>query len=162
MELIRTLDAALERTRELAFQLFSQRADGRDAMWDDWFQAERELFYVPSAELTETKDAFHLKVAVPGFRAEDLRVTVLPKLLIVEGEAKMTAAEGPAPEKEFGSRKMLRQFSLAERVKTDGVEASLTNGVLEVKALKEVTALEPVKVEVNTSETKDVAAAATA
>ena len=46
------------------------------------------LAKVPAAELTETEDALHLKLEVPGMEAKDLDVQVTADRVAISGERK--------------------------------------------------------------------------
>ena len=54
------------------------------ANWDDF----DNLAKVPAAELTETDDALHLKLEVPGMEAKDLDIQVMADRVAISGERK--------------------------------------------------------------------------
>ncbi len=54
------------------------------ANWDDF----GNLAKIPAAELTETDDALHLKLEVPGMKAKDLDIQVMADRVAIAGERK--------------------------------------------------------------------------
>jgi HSP20 family protein len=94
--------------------------------------------FVPSAELHETPDAVHLKVELPGMRAEDLDVQVTAEAVAISGERK---SETKTEEKgvfrsEFRYGSFRRVIPLPARVQNDKVEADYKNGILNLKMPK--------------------------
>lgn len=76
----------------------------------------------------ETEKEFVVRVELPGFAAEEVKVEVIPGLLKVEAEHK--EAEEKGKEKAYASVK--RTLTLPSEVELDKVEAVYRNGVLEV------------------------------
>ena len=52
--------------------------------WDDLGNFSK----IPAAELTETDEAFHLKLEVPGMSAKDLDIQVMADKVAISGERK--------------------------------------------------------------------------
>ena len=52
--------------------------------WEDF----GEITKVPAAELTETEDALHLRLEVPGMEAQDLDIQVMVDRVAIAGERK--------------------------------------------------------------------------
>ncbi len=82
---------ALEAIRDKAFELFDRR--GRDPGFEleDWLAAERELFNVPKAEMTEDEHVFTMAVDVAGFEDADVHVTAEPDQIVIAAEMEKTA-----------------------------------------------------------------------
>src|SRR6266581_7778069 len=76
-----------EAIRRKAFELFERRGAVPGYELDDWLQAERDLFWVPQAEIAEATNKFRIEVAVPGFEAKDLEVTAFSGAIIVKANA---------------------------------------------------------------------------
>ena len=128
----------LDRVRERAFELFQRRGGDYGNDIDDWLRAERELFDVPSMELTENDGEFQLQLELPGFDAKDIHLTTLPDSFIIEAENthQHRASQGTVRCCEFGVRRVFRQIPLPESVDVDRVSATLDRGILEVHAPK--------------------------
>jgi HSP20 family protein len=143
-------DRLADRIRMQAYQLFRHRGQGEGHALDDWLAAEREVCW-PAAEFAETDDAFALKVALAGFEPKDIEVTATPREVIVKA-AREQRKSGPGKEgelkwSEFRSSDVFRRFELPADVDVDKLAASLSNGLLEVKAPKAVekSAAEPAR-----------------
>jgi HSP20 family protein len=112
----------------------------------------RSLTFIPSAEMTETDDAIHLKLEVPGMEAKDLNVEVTEGSVAVKGERK---AESKTEEKgivrsEFHYGRFERQIPLPAHIQTDKVQAECKNGMLSLTLPKvESEQRKAVKVNIN-------------
>jgi len=132
--------AIADKIRQKAFEVFQRRgcADGRSL--DDWLQAERDIVQSPEVELIEKEGKFQIRVAVPGFEYEDIRVTAQPGVLFVEAESKHEheKSEGDVYLCEFGRKHLFRRLDLPAPINVDKVSASLEQGILQLTALKSV------------------------
>jgi HSP20 family molecular chaperone IbpA len=137
------IDQWFDSIRRRAYELFQARGfpDGRD--WDDWFSAERELFWRPASELSETEKDYRIRVAVPGFQANQIEVGIEPGFVTVRGEItrKEEKAEGEKTLfSEFEQKKMFRRFPFPQTVNTGLAKATLDDGMLTIVAPKTETA----------------------
>src|SRR5579871_2132818 len=128
----------LDTVQKRAFELFERRGGSVGNDVGDWLQAEKEVFRVPDMELAEREGELQLQLALPGFEAKDIRVSVLPQALIVEGEAahQHSHTNGTVHVCEFGERRAFRLIPLPKPVDVDEVSATLDKGVLHVRAAK--------------------------
>ena len=115
---LKELKDTFENIRKRAFQLFERRGGAPGGELEDWVQAERDLFWIPRAELAETDTEFKIHVGVPGMDAKNLEVTARSREILVRGNM----------EKRIESR-----IDLAR------VTASVENGMLTVTAPKKAT-----------------------
>jgi HSP20 family protein len=82
-------------------------------------------------------ESLEITADVPGFQIEDLHVSFEQGSLIVRGERSESAPEGySVHRKERGAVRFARAFTLPTRIDPDKVEASLRNGVLELRLPK--------------------------
>lgn len=132
------IDKLIERIEKRAFELFTNRGFGFGRQLEDWLNAERELAFVPPAELTETETGYRIEVASPGIPAAQLQVDALPNCVIVEGAAqeKKEETKKNVVFSEFSGRKLFRKFELPVKIEPESVNASLDNGVLTITAKK--------------------------
>ena len=141
-EMVEKLESVVQDIRRKAFDSFLCRGEGLGSELEDWLKAERDLFAVPDSEMKETREAFEIKVAVPGFRAEQLHVQVLPELIIIEGCVDTNTSEASAPVaervvfSEMTSKRTFRQYKLGVPVRVEEVAASLNHGMLTITAPK--------------------------
>ena len=104
----------------------------------------------PAVDVLESKDAYLIRAELPGMNRDDIKVEVKDGKLVLSGETKSEKpAEGIAYRHvERVAAKFWRSFSLPETAKSDGVEASYKDGILEIRVPKAEEA-KPRKIEIN-------------
>jgi len=80
-------------------------------------------------------DTYRLTLAVAGFRADELEMTVQDNTLLIAGRVKEEAPQGQVLYRGIAARAFERRFVLADHIVVDG--ADLRDGLLHV-ALKRV------------------------
>ena len=119
----RRFDNVRDRIRKRAFELYCRRSSlGADKA--DWLQAEREVMLSPLAGIEDNDNEIRIIAAVPDVDAGHLTVDVLPRSIVVEGEA----AKNPVARYSV--------FPLHDHIKTAAVKAELSNGDLTIVAPK--------------------------
>jgi HSP20 family protein len=95
---------------------------------------------VPAAELSETEDAIHLKIEVPGMDAKDLDVEVTEKAVSIKGERKseQKTEENGRTRSEFYYGRYERVIPLPARVENTNVKAEYKDGILSLNLPKSV------------------------
>ena len=126
-----------------AFELFEKggKIFGRDL--DDWFKAESELLHPVNISIEDTDEGLKVEAEVPGFKAEDLEVSVEPYRLTIAGKREAEKEEkkkGKTVYSERSAERILRVVDLPVKVNTENVSAVLKDGVLEFRMLKAVPA----------------------
>jgi HSP20 family protein len=146
--------ATFDKIRNRAFEFFERRGGAPGFDVEDWVRAERDLFWVPQAELLETEVEFKIKVGVPGFEAKDVNITAQPNEILIQGEAekRIQKTEKGVSYSEFGTKSLYRQFSFTTPIVIDAVTAHVENGML--------TLIAPKKKEENKGTVKKIAVAA--
>jgi molecular chaperone IbpA len=81
-------------------------------------------------------DAYRLTMAVAGFGAEDIELTVHENALLVKGKGLKEEDSGRYLHRGIARRAFERRFQLADHIKVVG--ASLDNGLLHVELVREV------------------------
>lgn len=117
-----------------AFDFFRQRGGEFGKELDDWFRAENEVLrYVP-VEITELDNVILVTAAVPGFKPEEIEVSVKGNTLILSGKTETKGKKEDANTilNEWKSNQFFRQFTLPSRVDAEKVEAKLKNGMLDL------------------------------
>jgi HSP20 family protein len=131
----------------------------RDLMrWDPYAElgtmGSRELGFVPSFEVKETKDSYVFKADLPGIRDEDLEISLTGSRLTVSGrreeEKRQEDERYYAFERSYGS--FSRSFTLPEGIDLDHAQADLSNGVLTITVAKRPE-VQPRKIEVKKLQT---------
>lgn len=88
--------------------------------------------FAPAAEMTETEEAIHLKLEIPGMETKDLDVEVTAESVSISGERKSETKteENGAVRTEFRYGKFRRVIPLPTRIQNTKVEAEYKNGIL--------------------------------
>lgn len=94
--------------------------------------------WYPATDIYDTKDGFVFKMELPGLKKEDVDVEIEDNILSIKGERK--------EEKEFKddsvhrterySGKFYRAFRLPKNVDAKKIDASMKDGILELKVAK--------------------------
>jgi HSP20 family protein len=90
--------------------------------------------FSPQVDIAETDKQFEIQFAIPGLTKEDIKIDVDGDRLTVSGERKF---ENEKKEKNFHSVESYygtfkRSFYLPENANVENIDASYTNGILEV------------------------------
>ena len=99
-----------------------------DALTFDNLGDFSNLAKIPAAELTETDDAVHLKLEVPGMEAKDLDVQVMADRVAISGERKSEIKEKTRSEFRYG--KFSRVIPLSVKIQNTNVTAEYKDGIL--------------------------------
>ncbi|HZD68186.1 MAG TPA: Hsp20/alpha crystallin family protein [Actinomycetes bacterium] len=108
--------------------------------------------WAPAVDISERKDAYVVSAEVPGINPEDLDVTLEDGLLTIQGERRMEEETGDRQyhrvERRYGAFR--RSITLPSQVKADAIEASYSDGVLQVVVPKSEAA-QPKKIDVRSA-----------
>ncbi len=106
----------------------------RDFWGLDWWR-ER---WVPAMEVSETSDAYIVRVELPGVKTDDIEVTLQEDILTIKGKRERSEERKDETihfvERSYGE--FVRSLRIPTDVKVDAVEASYKDGVLEVRLPK--------------------------
>ena len=92
--------------------------------------------FTPLADVEETDDAYLVEVELPGVKREDISVEVSGRRLTVSGERRERQRVGILRRRTRTVGRFHYEVVLAGDVEEDGVDASLDEGVLTVRAPK--------------------------
>ena len=111
-----------------------------DSLWDrifpeaPFFERYTTHEWLPTIDLTETKDKLVVKAELPGLEAKDVELTLTDDVLTIQGEKKEEKEEKDEHhffvERYTGSFE--RQIRLPAHVKTGKVDAKFDKGVLTI------------------------------
>jgi len=127
-------DACAESIARRAFEIFQERGHTHGSDLDDWLRAEAELFHTAHLAVAETDEALAVSAEVPGFRAEELDVSVEPRRLRITG-TRRTAPRKPIRRIIFSDRcsnRIFRALGLPVEVDPKKATAVLKDGILEL------------------------------
>ena len=121
------------------FGELSSFRDEMDKLWNRTF-GERPFAgalteeWLPSVDISETKDSYIVKAELPGLEAKDVNVNLSGDLLTIKGEKKKEAEDKEEQhycvERYYGS--FQRVFQLPSGVKGDKIAATFEKGVLKI------------------------------
>lgn len=118
-------------------------SDIMDEFFNDALSTRRDNF-VPSIDISETDDQFHISAQLPGMKKEDIDISLENGRLSISGERSFEKEEEGKKyhrvETEFGSFE--RSFQLPDNVDEDSISATYENGLLNItiqKSEEEVT-----------------------
>jgi len=108
-----------------------------DRLYDESFGSPREWFGMdrferPAIDAYTTPEAFLVKAALPGFKAEDIQTTITGDVLTVEGKYRQETKreEQGYLYRELSRGELRRSISLPSGLKTDAAEAAYADGIL--------------------------------
>jgi HSP20 family protein len=105
--------------------------------------------FMPVVDIIETANAFDIKIELPGVNKEDVKITIQNGVLTVRGEKKQESQKKGENyhrvERSYGT--FQRSFTLPTSVKSEKIEASYDNGILNISLPKEEEA-KPKEIEV--------------
>lgn len=115
-----------------AFELFENRGFKFGHELEDWFKAERELLKKVPIEIKDIDGNLNIRAEVPGFTAENLKVSVEPNRITIKGETeeKSEKKDKETLYSEWKSNKVFRTFDLPHPVENGKATATIKDGVL--------------------------------
>jgi HSP20 family protein len=132
-----------------AYEYFEARGREFGHDLEDWFRAESELMRRVPVEVKEADGKIILRAEVPGFSANEIKISVEPQRLVISGKSEKTTEEKKEQTllSEFRSNQFCRELKLPAEVEPDKTMAVLKDGVLELVFAKAAES-KPVAVEV--------------
>ena len=93
---------------------------------------------IPAVNIKESKDDFKLSFAVPGMKKDDFHIGIEGNMLTIssEKEEKHEEKEDRFTRKEYNYSTFSRSFSLPEYVQKDNIQATYTDGILQINLPK--------------------------
>jgi HSP20 family protein len=121
-----------------AYEYFDARGREFGHDLEDWFRAETELMRRVPVEIKEADGQITVRAEVPGFAADEIKVSVEPKRLVISGKSEKTTEQTKEQTliSEFRSNQFCRELRLPAEVEPDKTTAVLKDGVLELAFAK--------------------------
>jgi len=132
-----------------AYEYFEARGREFGHDLEDWLRAESELMRRVPVEIKEADGQITVRAEVPGFAANEIKIRVEPKRLVISGKSEKTTKEKKEQTllSEFRSNQFCRELRLPTEVEPAKTTAVLKDGVLELVFAKAAES-KPVAVEV--------------
>ncbi len=122
------------------FREFERMRRDMDRLWDSFFEVaprrrgEERGEWLPSLDVSETKNELVVKAEVPGMDAKDIDISLSDGVLTIKGEKKQEKEEKEADyhlvERSYGA--FTRSIQLPKEVQGDKIHASYKDGILRV------------------------------
>ncbi len=110
--------------------------EAMDRLFDDAFTRPISLIgtTIPAIDLYQTNDAVVVKAALPGFKPEDVQVSVTGDVLTLRGEYKQDEEQKNATYhiREHRYQSFERSVMLPTQVETEKAKADFENGILTI------------------------------
>jgi len=127
-------------TEVAPFREFERMRRDMDRLWDSFLEGglrrrtEEGGEWLPSLDVSETKNELVVKAEVPGMDAKDIDISLSDGMLTIKGEKKQEKEEKEADyhlvERSYGA--FVRSVQLPKEVKADKINASYKDGVLKI------------------------------
>lgn len=112
---------------------------------ESWNESTRN--YLPTLDVTESENAFHVHVDLPGLDVNDVELSFNKNTLQIKGEKKFEHQDNKGNvhrvERSYGS--FLRSIPFQTEIDQEKIEASFDKGVLRIALPKAATALKDSK-----------------
>lgn len=117
-------------------------------LWDDFFTTQPSFSNL-SADVWEEKDDIFVKMALPGIKKDDIKITINEDNITIKGQSKDEEKEDKDKKYYFRSMETSfeQSFNLPTKVNPDKVDAEFKDGVLTVK-LPKTEEVKPREVEI--------------
>lgn len=143
-EIDRCMKSVFDLVARRAYELFESRGSDHGHDLEDWYLAESEFFQPVTIELGDPGDAYVAVASVPGYRPEDLKISVEPRCLTICGLSSAENTESGRTEQESQrSGRFFFSFSPPMEIDTATVSADIRYDVLEVRLPKALSHTEP-------------------
>ena len=138
-------DAFFELAQELgdlishrAYELFELRGSLHGHDREDWLQAASEILLNVPVDVSETETELIIHADVPRVTENDLEVRVAPRSVCITGkrDEALGQREGKTVYSERRCNRIFRVLELPSEIDPDRVNASVSEGILEIKLSK--------------------------
>ena len=122
------------------FKEFERMRRDMDRLWDSFLEGaprkrgEERGEWLPSLDVSETKNELVVKAEIPGMDAKDIDISLSDGVLTIKGEKKQEKEEKEADyhlvERSYGA--FVRSVRLPKEVQGDKISASYKDGILKI------------------------------
>ncbi|MEK7830325.1 MAG: Hsp20 family protein [Acidobacteriota bacterium] len=151
-KLIERMEELTRSVAKRAYEFFESRGREIGNELEDWFRAESEVLRHIPVTMKEDNANITVQAEVPGFKANEIKISADPLRLMIEGSSEQTNEQ--KSEKlvlsERCSNHFYRSLGLPAEIDPAKITANLKDGVLEI-ALPKAMARQTVGVEIKTA-----------
>jgi HSP20 family protein len=110
-----------------------------DSFFRDSFFESKNGKFIPTADIAEDEKAYHIAIALPGVKKEEVKIELNEGILSVSGEKKLEKEENGkkyhAVESYYGI--FNRSFKLPGDANAEAIEAEYKDGILSIAVPKQ-------------------------
>lgn len=107
-----------------------------DLFSDDWMETPTRKIQstLPAVNIKETDKSFELEVAIPGMKKKDIKLDIERDILTISSEQNKEneVKNDGFTRREFHYASFKRSFSIPESVDADKIDATYTDGILNI------------------------------
>lgn len=109
-----------------------------DSLLNDSFIGDKLVARVPSVNIAENDNEFHIELAVPGLKKDDFKINLDKNILTVSAEKKSESTQETKKfsKREYSYNSFVRSFTLPDSVDHSKIEADYTDGILKLIVAK--------------------------
>jgi len=109
-----------------------------DSLINENFFSDRMMTRVPAANISESEESFHVELAAPGLKKEDFKLKLESNVLTIAVEQRNESKETVKnyAKREYSYSSFVRSFTLPESADENSIEATYTDGVLNIDIRK--------------------------
>jgi len=121
-----------------AYELFEKRNREHGHDWEDWFQGESEFLRPVTVVISETGDRCSVRANVLGFGADELKVSIEPRRIVILGRKEVGTARETreATPSDLYPDQIMRSIEIASEVDPASAVIELQSGILKCELLK--------------------------
>ncbi|MGH9476983.1 MAG: Hsp20/alpha crystallin family protein [Terriglobales bacterium] len=104
--------------------------------WERWSSTGSPIAWIPPLDCFIDKDRYHIRLALPGVKPNEVNLQVHGNELSISGERKqeIVPSEDHSFQREITYGSFERIVPLPEGIQSDKIEANFNQGVLEISA----------------------------
>lgn len=105
-----------------------------DGFFDDFVTKDAQQIFNPRVDIAESDKNFHLEIALPGLKKEEVSIEHKDDYLVITGERKFENKEETKKYKTVETQygKFSRTFHLPKLADAENVKAELKDGILKI------------------------------
>jgi HSP20 family protein len=109
-----------------------------ESIFNDTFFSDRMITRVPAVNISESENHYHVELAAPGLRKEDFKLNLEDNQLSisVEQNTENNNQQKNYSKREYSYTSFVRSFTLPDSADHGQIEASYTDGVLQIDIAK--------------------------
>jgi len=120
-------------------------------VWEDFFSTTQPSFSNLSADIWEEKEDLFVKMALPGIKKDDIKITINEDNISISGQTKEEQEQKEEDERKYYFKSLessfQQSFNLPMKVDPDKADAEFKDGVLTIK-LPKADEIKPKEIEI--------------